>query len=315
MSERKCLTLEHPFIDGLKNAPHNRSKELKKIRNWMDAQPHLPHISDEYLYLFLHACFYHHDKTKHTIETYFTIRANTPSLFANKDVYHDRLQLMMTMGHMARLPKLTPEGYRVLLYVVKDADPGQFYFSDAVKGFCMYNDCILSEDGLAEGYIVIFDMKHVKLGHLARVSLPALRAFMLYIQEAHPARLKAVHILNTASFINHIMRIVAPLIRSEIFSLLKFHRGVLPDGVPQAILPMDYGGEAPTIEELGREVFEMIDKYATWLKETEHFVADESKRVKKSPWWSIFNGSAGSANPNNLGFNNEPTTFRNLQLD
>lgn len=52
---------------------------------------------------------------------------------------------------MAKLPKPTPEGYNVLMYVVRDADPSQFFFSDAVKGFCMYNDCMLSEDGLAEG--------------------------------------------------------------------------------------------------------------------------------------------------------------------
>jgi hypothetical protein len=49
------------------------------------------------------------------------------------------------------LPKSTPEGYRVLLYSVRDPDPTKMIFSDAVKGFCMYNDCVLSEDGLAEG--------------------------------------------------------------------------------------------------------------------------------------------------------------------
>lgn len=53
--------------------------------------------------------------------------------------------------NLVRLPKTTPEGYRVLLYSVKDNDFRKFVFSEAVKGFAMYNDCILSEDGLAEG--------------------------------------------------------------------------------------------------------------------------------------------------------------------
>lgn len=50
-----------------------------------------------------------------------------------------------------RLPKLTEEGYRLLMYTVKDTDFRKFVFAEAVKGFCMYNDCVLSEDGLVPG--------------------------------------------------------------------------------------------------------------------------------------------------------------------
>lgn len=46
-------------------------------------------------------------------------------------------------------------------------------------------------------------------------------------QEAHPARLKAIHVLNTAPWINHVMRLVVPLIKSELLNLLKFHKGKL----------------------------------------------------------------------------------------
>jgi hypothetical protein len=217
--------LRHPFIDGLKLVPENRKKELNKIRIWMHSQPHFPHISDEYIYLFLHAGCYNIEKTKSCIESYFTIRASAPSIFADRDPYSPRMQVLLNLANLIRLPKSTPEGYRVLLYSVRDPDPTKMIFSDAVKGFCMYNDCVLSEDGLAEGYIVVFDMKGVSIGHLARVSLPALKAFMFYIQDAHPARLKAIHVLNTASWIHHIMRIVVPLIKSELLSMVRFHKG------------------------------------------------------------------------------------------
>lgn len=59
--------------------------------------------------------------------------------------------IMRNSRNLIRLPKTIPEGYRVLLYSVRDPDPTKMIFSDAVKGFCMYNDCVLSEDGLAEG--------------------------------------------------------------------------------------------------------------------------------------------------------------------
>lgn len=53
--------------------------------------------------------------------------------------------------HLLRLPQTTPEGYRVILYSVRDPDPTKLNFSDAVKAFCMFNDVVLSLDGLQEG--------------------------------------------------------------------------------------------------------------------------------------------------------------------
>ncbi|CAG9769956.1 unnamed protein product [Ceutorhynchus assimilis] len=183
-------------------------------------------------------------------------------------------------------------------------------FNDVVKGFCMYNDCVLSEDGLQEGYVVIFDMKDVCLGHLARVSLPALKCFMYYIQEAHPCRLKQIHVLNTASWIHHIMRLVVPLVRSELLSLVKFHKGNIPEGIDQELLPIEYGGESSTIDELDRATKSLLDKYRHWLIESGQFKSDESKRTRKSGWWGFF----GSKSPQQVELD-EKTILRNLQID
>lgn len=38
-------------------------------------------------------------------------------------------------------------------------------------------------------------------------------------------RLKGVHVLNTATWIHHVMRLIIPLVKSEIMGLVKFHRG------------------------------------------------------------------------------------------
>nr|XP_023019645.1 alpha-tocopherol transfer protein-like [Leptinotarsa decemlineata] len=212
-------------------------------------------------------------------------------------------------SYLISLPKTTPEGYRVLLYSVKDNDPTKMVFSDCIKAFCMYNDIILSEDGLQEGYIVVFDMKGVQLGHLARVSLPALRCFMLYIQEAHPCRLKAIHVLNTASWIHHVMRLIVPLLKSELLSLIKFHTGNIPENFPTELLPAEYGGEAATMKEFEKETEFLLGKYHHWLIESSEFKSDESKREKKASWWGLFNSS------NKSNEMDEKTVLKNLQID
>lgn len=76
----------------------------------------------------------------------------------------------------------TQEGYKVLCYRLSDTDPSKVNFSNAVKAFCMFNDMMISQDEIIEGYIVVFDMKGLRLGHLAKIQLGALRTFMAYIQ-------------------------------------------------------------------------------------------------------------------------------------
>lgn len=83
---------------------------------------------------------------------------------------------------MAPLPKLSPEGYRILCYRLADTDPSKMHFGEAVKAFCMFNDVQISEDGPLKGYFVVFDMKGVRLAHLAKVQFGPLRTFMAYIQ-------------------------------------------------------------------------------------------------------------------------------------
>ncbi|KAL1501765.1 hypothetical protein ABEB36_007032 [Hypothenemus hampei] len=304
------LKHKHPFIDGLQRHPEGKKKDVSKIKNWMSTQPHLPEVSDEFIYLFLHACYYSHERTKNAIEAWFTIRANHPIIFSNRDPMEPKMKNLMDMGYLIRLPKTTPEGHRVLIYSVRDPDPTKMNFNDVVKGFCMYNDCVLSEDGLQEGYIVIFDMKGVSIGHLARVSLPALKCFMYYIQDAHPCRIKQIHVLNTATWIHHVMRLVVPLVRSELLNLVKFHKGNVPDGFPIELLPMDYGGEAPTVEELDNTTKSLLHKYHHWLIESEQFKADESKRVKKTGWFGLFS----SKSPQQVELD-EKAILKNLQID
>jgi CRAL/TRIO domain len=83
---------------------------------------------------------------------------------------------------MIAVPKSTPNGCRVLMFRLKETEPSKANFVELMKAFFIFADIRISEDGLAPGYIVIFDMKGVSLTHLTKVSLPALKKYMVYIQ-------------------------------------------------------------------------------------------------------------------------------------
>ena len=88
-----------------------------------------------------------------------------------------------------------------------------------MKVLFMCLDAILYDD-LPKGLIMIFDMKGVGLMHLARVNLVAVRKFFYYLQEALPIQLKAIHVLNTVSFLDRILKIIRPFMKQEIFELV-----------------------------------------------------------------------------------------------
>ncbi|XP_050668440.1 uncharacterized protein LOC126967787 [Leptidea sinapis] len=284
----------HPFLYGLKPMPEGHEEELQEVREWMKSQPHLPHISDEFIILFLHSNYYKVKETQETIEFYFTLRASSPDLFTNRDPMVPKNKAILDLAHMVALPNLTPEGYHILLYRLADTDYSKLCFADAVRVFCMFNDIKLSEDRLSEGYVVIFDMKGCSLGHLTRVTYPALRTFMQYIQSAHPCRLKKIHVVHTVSFINQVMCLVKPLIHSNLLNLLNFSSDGPASVVDVQYLPEDYGGPLPMVKKLHDEQRRnMEENYRDWLVESEIFKADEKKRIKK-PSRGIFATLTGS---------------------
>ncbi|KAK9499227.1 hypothetical protein O3M35_002304 [Rhynocoris fuscipes] len=235
--------------------------------------------------LFLHSNYHSVEKTKNTIESYFVVRAENPELFCNWDLA--TLDNAFQLYTMATIPKTTPEGYRVLLYRLNDTDPSKFVFQEAMRAFFAFNDVQISEDGIIPGYVVLFDMKGVQLGHLARVTtaLNLLRTFMVYIQECHPVRLKGVHVLNTASFMDKVLSLVKPFMQSELIQLLHLHGNMetLKKFVPLEIMPEEYGGDCKPATYIHDERYKLIKgDYASWLKDSGNLIADLKKRPQKN---------------------------------
>uniref|UniRef100_A0A6P7H3R1 Uncharacterized protein LOC114343993 n=1 Tax=Diabrotica virgifera virgifera TaxID=50390 RepID=A0A6P7H3R1_DIAVI len=98
------------------------------------------------------------------------------------------------------------------------------------------------------------------------------------------------------------MRIVIPLVKSELLSLVKFHKGNIPEGLPLEIMPKEYGGETSSMEELDQVTEHLWEKYRPWLLENETLKTNENKRnQKKSSWWGLpFFGNKEELNEKNI---------------
>lgn len=119
------------------------------------------------------------------------------------------------------LPVPDPNGYRIIFHRLADNRPNQYMFNDGIKLLAMSVDASLYSEGCSPGYVFLFDMRGVRLGHLTRLSVSSIRKFFEYLQEGLPVRLKGIHVLNAVWFMDKILSLIRPFMKRELFDMVR----------------------------------------------------------------------------------------------
>uniref|UniRef100_A0A2S2NPS6 Alpha-tocopherol transfer protein-like n=1 Tax=Schizaphis graminum TaxID=13262 RepID=A0A2S2NPS6_SCHGA len=233
--------------------PEISKENIEDLRKWIATQPHLPqNIPEEMLILFYHSCFFDMEQTRNCIEIYYTLKTETPEFFANRDISRPELVNALNILDYGCLPIRSPNDYQIIYHKLRIFEANKYVFNDGVKLLIMAMDACFKVDGTCPGYIFLFDMRGVRLGHLTRLSISSLRKFFTFIQEGLPVRLKGIHVLNTQSIVDKIMMLLKPFMKKELLSMVHFYteRDVekIYGAVPKQCLPEDYGGLAQSSE-------------------------------------------------------------------
>lgn len=155
---------------------------------------------------------------------------------------------------MIPLPEFTSKNCRVLLVRLIDSDPESLVFDDALTVFTMMNDTMMKtpDNGhLADGEVLIFDFKGFSAGHLTKLSISSIRCFIKYMIEAHPLRIKEVHLVNFSSWIEKVFLIAKPFLGAKALKYFHFHEPnseTLLKFFSKDILPDFLGGTAGSTE-------------------------------------------------------------------
>lgn len=287
---------------------NNHKKDVEIMRKWLEKQPHLPpDMDDQLLRRFLYSCNYSLERTKKTIDSFYTIRSTTPELFANRDPFDKRIQEVFRITDQIPLPTLTPEKYRVFLQRISSPNSYDTYdFVDATKTFLMIADVRLKEEKeFPAGEVPIMDAANTSLKYLTKVVFPVMKKYMIYVQEGHPVKLQQIHVINCPPFIDKIFAVVKPLCSKEVIDMVHFH---LPNSdtlykfIPQQILPSEYGGEAGTIAEIKKVWKEQLEGNRAFFLNDRQWQVNESKRPLESK-------------ENNKEILNMQGSFRTLSID
>jgi len=76
------------------------------------------------------------------------------------------------------MPKLTADGARVTVHSLQDPGNSQFNAVEAMKLVFLTGDIRLRED-ICSGDVLVYDLSGSALSHLAQLTLPLVRKFMI----------------------------------------------------------------------------------------------------------------------------------------
>lgn len=126
----------------------------------------------------------------------------------------------MRCREFVAFPKPDQNGSRIIFHRLADSQSSRYMFNDGIKLFLMSIDADLYTEGCSPGYIFLFDMHNVRLGHLTRLSISSIRWFFEYLQDGMPVRLKAIHVLNAVWFMDKIIALIRPFMKRELYEMV-----------------------------------------------------------------------------------------------
>jgi hypothetical protein len=153
--------------------------------------------------------------------------------------------------------------------------------ADGMKIALMIGDVRLSEEqvGVA-GDVYVFDATVATPAHFAKFSPSLVKKFLICLQEAYPAKVKEVHIINVSPIVDTIVNFVKPFLKEKIRQRIHIHSNMedLYKHVPKSMMPTEYGGDAGSVKDLSEQWRAKLIDYNGYFKEQEASKANESLR-------------------------------------
>ncbi|CAG9559401.1 unnamed protein product [Danaus chrysippus] len=260
--------------------PSISSEDIKKLRDWMKTQTHLPeqYWTDLDLIIAYHCCECSTEVTKQVIDLHISTRTLFKEIFQNR-VIDKRIIDTLQIGLFTALPTPTVHGYRAMYCRLLDGDYRKYNLSDMLRTFMAVFDLWQYEEGTWPGFVLILDMKLTTLNHLSRLDIMAVKQTLYFLQECMLVKLKEVHFTNAPYFMDKVMNILKPFMKNDLIQNIQIHKRDSEDlykFVHKESLPRECGGNYKDLNTLkDYEIRRLQDN-------KEFFVRENLRRVNES---------------------------------
>lgn len=283
--------------------------DITQMKEWMAMQPHLNfEIDDQSILTFLRCCKFSLQRTKETIDTYYTARSIIPELFSNRDPYLPEIQHLLNTGGIALpLPNLDPyDGSRILwVNYSSSLDPNFVSLRELDKVNYMILEILLKEDDhvTINGAKCIVHCKDFNIRFLSELS-PLYLKRHAYVLKAFQLRIQGIYVVNCPTPFAFACNVFKSFTSRKISQRMMM---VSETNVPELckkslhLFPKEMGGNNGSITELTDTWKRKVESYREWFLQEETKKSDESLRIEPSKTSLDLFGADG--------------TFRKLDID
>lgn len=167
------------------------------------------------------------------------------------------LPLLQNSYH-AVLPRRDHSGSRVLLYRIGQWNPKDWTAYEVFRVSLMTSELIVTEtETQRRGLKVIFDLRGWSFGHALLINLSLARKISAVLTDSFPLKVRGIHLLNEPIFFRPVFAMLCPFLPEKIKQRIHMHGSdyseSLTDFFSPAVLPPEYGGEGPSVEEVCQE--------------------------------------------------------------
>ncbi|XP_010900742.1 alpha-tocopherol transfer protein isoform X1 [Esox lucius] len=209
--------------------------------------------SDSFLIKFLRARDFDVEQSLKLLVNYQRWRKECPEISAN--LHPSSVLGLLKNNYHGVLQGRDHSGSRVLIYRIGQWNPKDFTAYQVFRVSLITSELIVQEtETQRNGLKAIFDMKGWGFSHAFQVTPSLAKRISSVLTDSFPLKVRGIHLINEPIFFRPVFTMIRAFLPEKIKKRIHMHGSTFKETLrfffSEDILPQEYGGSGPTIEEV-----------------------------------------------------------------
>ncbi|KAK1173854.1 alpha-tocopherol transfer protein isoform X1 [Acipenser oxyrinchus oxyrinchus] len=218
-------------------------------------------LSDIFLIRFLRARDFDVDLSLKLLINYHKWRKECPEISAN--LHPSTVLGLLRNNYHGVLKSRDASGSRVIIYRIGQWNPKHHTAYEVFRVSLITSELIVQEiETQRNGLKAIFDLQGWRFSNALQITPSLAKKMSAVLTDSFPLKVRGIHLINEPIFFHPAFAVIKPFLSEKIKERIHLHGSTYEQALchhfPKSILPPEYGGQGPTMEELCQEWLEFI---------------------------------------------------------